>query len=127
MHSTSSSEIAPSAVTSLCPMPSFLQACSHSSSPPRQQATDVGADLHVVLAQRLACAASSSSRPPRPPAAASSPSRRAISCDQFLGDGADFVLRSTAASGSAPTAAGPADSCCISLRIRCSSCGEKVM
>ena len=33
MHSTSSSEICPSAVTSLWPMPSFLQACSQSLSP----------------------------------------------------------------------------------------------
>ena len=37
MHSTSSSENCPSAVTSLWPMPSFLQACSYSSSPPRSR------------------------------------------------------------------------------------------
>ena len=54
MHSTSSSEICPSAVTSLCPMPSFWQACSQSLSPSHQQATDIGADLHVILPQRLA-------------------------------------------------------------------------
>ena len=34
MHSTSSSENCPSGVTSLCPMPSFFQACSYNSSPP---------------------------------------------------------------------------------------------
>ena len=54
MHSTSSSEICPSAVTSLCRCRAFWQACSQSSVAVAQQATDVGADLHVILPQRLA-------------------------------------------------------------------------
>ena len=53
MHSTSSSENWPSAVTSLWPMPSFLQACSYSFVATGEQAADIGADLHVILAQRL--------------------------------------------------------------------------
>ena len=70
MHSTSSSENCPSAVTSLWPMPSFLQACSYSSSPPTQQAADVGADLHVILPQRLAVQHRVVADALRPPAAA---------------------------------------------------------
>ena len=92
MHSTSSSEICPSAVTSLWPMPSFLQACSQSLSPSLQQATDVGADLHVVLAQRLAVQhgvvrqhlVDLQRRHAHAP-------RHFV--DQLVGDRADFILR----------------------------------
>ena len=52
----------PSGVVPLCPTPSFFLQCSNSSSPPTQHARDVRANLHVILALRLAGAASSSSR-----------------------------------------------------------------
>ena len=54
MHSTSSSENWPSGVTSLCPMPSFLLGVLAQLFAADQQAADIGADLHVILPQRLA-------------------------------------------------------------------------
>ena len=53
MHSTSSSENTPSAVTPLCPMPSSSCNCSRISYAAPQHATDIGAHLHVELARRL--------------------------------------------------------------------------
>ena len=54
MHSTSSSENMPSAVTSLWPMPSRFLHVLVELVAAAQQAGDIGADLHVILARGLA-------------------------------------------------------------------------
>ncbi len=54
MHSTSSMENCPSAVTPWFSMPSFSAGMFQQLVGVVQQATDVGADLHVILAARLA-------------------------------------------------------------------------
>ena len=48
MHSTSSSDTRPSAVTSLCPIPILRQACSHNSAPPLSR--------QLMLVQICTCA-----------------------------------------------------------------------
>ena len=126
MHSTSSSEIWPSAVTSLWPMPSFFAGMLPQLLAAAQQAADVGADLHVILAQRLAVqhgvVADHFVHLQR-----SHRTRRATSATSSCGSRADLILRVKQHRDHRRALAALAGNCSSSLANLASSSGEKVI